>query len=203
MRSDRCAARFGVVGSVVALVTVAFAAVAFACTNLATLNLSSGSGVPGTEITVTGSSFAPAEGASTSPVELHLNDVNGPVLATATPDGAGNIATTFAVPQDVEPGYKVILATQADPEGGPAFGTPARATFQVLSTEGGAAAAPQPAQNAGTTATPSPSNVSPGLLALTIGLGAMGLVLFGAGATAFLRQGRRSEAPVPAKVRSE
>ncbi len=203
MGSNRYAARLGVVGSVLALATVAFAAVAFACTNLATLNLSSAGAVPGTQITVTGSSFAAAEGGSTSPVVLHLGSVDGPVLATATPDGVGNIATAFTVPQDVNPGYKVIVATQADPEGGPVFGTPARATFQILSTEGAAAAQPQPAQQPGTAATPSPSNVSPGLLALTIGLGAMGLLLFGAGATAFLRQARRREAPVPAKVRNE
>ncbi len=202
MRSNRNAARLGVVGSVVALVTVAFAAVAFACTNLATLNLSSGSAAPGTQITVTGSSFAAAEGGSASPVVLHLGSADGPVLATAVPDGAGNIVTAFTVP-DMEPGYQVIVATQADPEGGPVYGTPARASFQVLSTEAGAVAQPLPAQDAGTTVSPSPSNVSPGLLALTIGLGALGLALFGAGATAFLRQARRGEAPVPAKVRSE
>lgn len=203
MRSSY-AARFGVVGSVVALATVALAAVAYACTNLASLNLSDPGGVPGTQVTVTGSSFEPAASGATSPVVLHLNDVSGPVLATAVPDGAGNITTMFTVPEDVQPGYQVIVATQADPEGGgAAFGTPARATFQVISPEGGAAAEPPAAQNAGAAVTPSPSNVSPGLLALTIGLGAAGVLLFGAGATAFLRQARGREVPVPAKVRNE
>ena len=186
--------------STVAVATVLLGVAAFACTNLATLNLSSSVGKPGDPLTVTGSSFkvskAPGVG---EPVLLHWDGVDGPVLASVVPDRAGNISATFTVPEG-QPGYYVLVATQKDEQGADAYGTPARASFQILGANGQSVVQPAGSQNTA----PVPSEPSSaGILALTAGLGALGLALFGAGFTAFVRQARRREVPVAAKVRSD
>ncbi|PZR78070.1 MAG: hypothetical protein DLM65_14090 [Candidatus Aeolococcus gillhamiae] len=128
---------------------------------------------------------------------LHWNGVNGPVLATVNPDNAGNLSANFTVPQ-TQPGYYVIVATQQDAKGVDSYGTPARASFQVLGP-GGHAVSPQAATQSGGAASSSPS--STGIIALTAGLGVLGLALFGAGSVAFLRQARRREVPVTAPTK--
>lgn len=168
---------------------------AFACTNLATLNLSAATGQAGDTITVTGSSFSVAEEGASQPVVLNWNGADGPELASTTPDDAGNISATFEVP-DGQPGYYVIVASQVDEEGEPMYGTPARASFQILGPAGESAvqpAAPSPAVTAepGTT----------GIIALTAILGVLGLALFAAGFTAFVKQMRGREEPATAPVR--
>ena len=127
--------------SVVAGSLAVFAAAAFACTNLATLNLSQAWGKPGDALTVTGSSFALAKEGPTSPVALHWNGVDGPVLVEAAPDAAGNISAGVTVP-DGQPGFYVLVATQRNAEGEDEYGTPARASFQILGA-GGQPLAPQ------------------------------------------------------------
>lgn len=177
---------------------VVFGGVAYACTNLATLNLSTASGSVGDTVTVTGSSFRTPKAATDAvmPVALSWNGANGPVLATASPDAAGNISATFTIPEG-QAGYYVILARQLDAKGVDAYGTPARAAFQILGANGQSVLTPQ------TTQTPAVSDGNgAGILALTVGLGALGLSLFAAGFTAFARQARRQEAPVAAKVRN-
>lgn len=174
------------------------AAAAFACTNLATLNLSNASGNVGETVTVTGSSFkAPAADAAPLPVILNWSGAEGSVLAEATPDSAGNISATFTVPEG-EPGYYVVIASQSDAEGEAAYGTPARASFQILGPNSEAAVQPAESQ---ASAVSEPS--SSGLIALTIGLGVLGLALFGAGFTAFVRQAHRREVPEASKVRND
>lgn len=185
-----------------ALAAMAFTAVAaFACTNLATLNLSSASGSVGDTVTVTGSSFRVPSGAQAGqpalPVILTWNGADGPVLAQTTPDSAGNISASFSVPEG-QPGYYVIVASQKDAEGVDAYGTPARASFQILGPNGESVVQPAGSQ---TPVTADPS--SSGMIALTVGLGALGLALFGAGFTAFVRQARRREVPVASKVRND
>jgi hypothetical protein len=175
---------------------LATAAVGFACTNLATLNLSSAAGKPGDVVTVTGSSFAvnSRDVAASFPVVLHWNGVDGPTLATVQPDKAGNISASFTVP-DGQPGYYVIVATQKDARGIDTYGTPARASYQILGPNG------QSVIQA-TTPTPAPVTTEPGstgIVALTVGMGVLGLALFGAGFVAFVRQVRR--APSGAVVR--
>jgi hypothetical protein len=189
-------AGFGVVAAGIVLTAVA----AFACTNLATLNLSNGSGPPGTQLTVTGSSFRVAKAPAVSnPVLLHWNGADGPVLAEVIPDSAGNISATFAIPEG-QPGYYVIVATQRNAQGVDEYGTPARASFQILGPTGQPAVEVPGAQSAtGVTSEPS----STGILALTIGLGVLGLALFGAGFTSLVRQARRREVPVTAPVRRD
>ena len=179
-----------------AAATVVAAAAAFACTNLATLNLSSSAGKAGDTVTVTGSSFrVNAQNVDSSfPVVLHWNGVDGATLAEVKPDRAGNISATFTVPEG-QPGYYVIVATQRDAKGVDQYGTPARASYQILGPNGQSVV--QPVGNpAGTVGTETSSS---GIIALTVGLGVLGLALFGAGFTAFVRQARR--APAAATVR--
>jgi hypothetical protein len=180
-----------------AAVSVVVGAAAFACTNLATLNLSSTAGKAGDTVTVTGSSFAVGRGdAPTVPVQLRWNGVDGKTLAEVTPDRAGNISATFTVP-DGMPGYYVLVATQRDAKGVDAYGTPARASYQILGPNGqsvvtapaSAAAAPLPSEPSST-----------GIIALTVGLGVLGLALFGAGFVAFVRQTRAAAAGATAPV---
>ena len=187
-----------VFGSAAAATVVAGAA-AFACTNLATLNLSSSAGKAGDTVTVTGSSFNvnSTNVAASFPVVLKWNGVEGATLAQVQPDKAGNISATFTVP-DGQPGYYVIVATQKDAKGVDAYGTPARASFQILGANGQSVVTPA-VSSAGSTVASSPS--SSGIIALTVGLGALGLALFGAGFVAFVRQARRRDVPVTAQVR--
>jgi hypothetical protein len=183
-----------------AIVAMAFTAVAaMACTNLATLNLSASSGSVGDTVTVTGSSFSVPKGdAPVVPVVLNWNGADGPVLAEAVPDGAGNINATFSVPEG-QAGYYVIVASQKDAEGVDQYGTPARASYQILGPNGESVVQPAGSQSPAVAAEPS----STGMIALTVGLGVLGLALFAAGFTAFVRQARGREVPVPSKVRSE
>ena len=181
-----------------AAASVIAGAAAFACTNLATLNLSSTAGKAGDSVTVTGSSFRVGSGTTaTDPVVLRWNGVEGTELASVTPDKAGNISATFAIPQG-QPGYYVIVATQKSAAGVDAYGTPARASFQILGANGQSVVTPA-VSSAGSTVASSPS--SSGIIALTVGLGALGLALFGAGFVAFVRQARRRDVPVTASVR--
>ena len=182
-----------------AAASVIAGAAAFACTNLATLNLSSTAGKAGDQVTVTGSSFRvnSANVASSDPVVLRWNGTEGTQLASVTPDKAGNISATFAIPEG-QPGYYVIVATQKDAKGVDAYGTPARASFQILGANGQSVVTPA-VSSAGSTVASSPS--SSGIIALTVGLGALGLALFGAGFVAFVRQARRRDVPVTASVR--
>lgn len=188
-------------GSVVGLAaaaTVMVGAAAFACTNLATLNLSSNTGKPGDSVTITGSAFRVASATSQpGDVVLRWNGIEGAELARITPDKVGNISATFAIP-DSQPGNYVLMAVQRDAKGTDAGGTPARASFQILGGSG--QPVPTPAvSSAGSTVASSPS--SSGIIALTVGLGALGLALFAAGFVAFVRQARRSDAPITASVR--
>ncbi len=192
MRARRLLLGFGVAGA-----GLLFAASsAWACTNLATLNLSNAAGTSGQSITVTGSSFSVASAtAPATPVVLHWNGATGPVLATVTPDATGNISATVTIP-DAQPGYYVLVATQQS-GGVDKYGTPARAAFQILAPGQRPAVAPNAVQ--GGTVASSPS--STGVLALTVGLGVIGLALFGAGVGAFARQARRREVPVTEQIK--
>ena len=187
--------KVAVVFGAAATATVIAGAAAFACTNLATLNLSSAAGKPGDTVTVTGSSFNVAKDvAASSPVVLHWNGVDGATLAQVQPDKAGNISATFTVP-DGQPGYYVIVATQRNAQGVDAYGTPARASYQILGPNGQSVVTPV-GSSAGAVTTESSSS---GIIALTVGLGVLGLALFAAGFVAFVRQARR--APAAAQVR--
>ena len=182
----------------VAAASVFVGATAFACTNLATLNLSSTAGKAGDLVTVTGSSFAVGRGdAPTLPVQLRWNGVDGVVLAETVPDRAGNISATFTVPEGA-PGYYVLVATQKDARGVDTYGTPARASYQILGPNGQSVVA-APAASTAAVLPSEPS--STGIIALTVALGLLGLGLFGAGFVAFVRQTRAAAAAATAPAR--
>ena len=184
--------RFGAVLLGGASILLVSAATAWACTNLSTLNLSKGAGQPGSQVTVTGSSFAADPGAQA--VQFHWNGESGEVLAKAKPDDAGNVSARVTVPSDAKPGYNVLVATQSVKGQGPAFGTPARASFVV-----GSAAPSVEAPPAGAPAGVVDDGTSTGVVALTVALGVLGIVLFGGGLSLFVRELRRRSAPAPAR----
>lgn len=174
-------------GVVVGAFALLWASSAWACTSLASLNLSSATGAPGSNVTLNGSSFSPNPG-PIQPVVVHWNGVNGPILATITPNAVGTISGTITIPQ-ASPGQYVIVATQSDGMGGQAFGTPARAEFSI-GVPASAAAPPAAAPSAGGLATT--TSASGSLIALTIAFGILGVGLFGAGVGVYMRQARRS-----------
>lgn len=182
-------------GAAVASVLL-WASTAFACTNLATMNLSSPSGTVGSSLTVTGSSFKYVAEGAPQPVLFHWNALEGPVLGQAIPDPSGTVSATFAIPEGPAGDY-VIIARQLDEKGKDQYGTPARAAFRVTGTGGETAAAALP-PSSNLVAGGSTSNS--GMLAVTVGVGVLGLVLFGAGFSSFVRQARRKEAPVTAPI---
>ena len=198
--------------AVIGALVVGFGASAFACANLATLSLSTGSGRPGTTITFTGSSFAPARasnGYSPTPVVVHWQWEDGPVLAEVPPDRFGTISASFAVPE-AQPGKYIIIATQktarrvpgAPADQPPAYfaeaGTPARTSFEVL----GPNAVP-------VIRTPPPETVdmsdaqgqldSTVWIVLTAAFGAVAMSLFGGGLIAFIHQSKKSKEPARAR----
>lgn len=183
-----------------ALATLLIGAMAaWACTNLATLNLSQSAVQPGSNIGITGSSFATATKGGQA-VEIVWNAVDGPVLATAMPDPTGNIATSVTIPADAQPGYHVLIARQntvnaKDGKIEPAYGTPARAA--VLIGSSAPADVPQPAAAPAAVAADTSST---GMLLLTVLLALMGIGLFGAGLGLFVRETRRRGVPAPVRT---
>jgi len=183
-------------GLVVAAAATVSGAAAFACTALATIDAQAAAAPSGTAVAVTGASFSTAAGAS--PVVFHWNGVDGPEVARATPDAAGNVTANFTVPK-ADAGYYTLVATQQNAEGETVYGTPARQSFQVVGPDGRAPVAP--AATPSQPATPVDTG-SGGVVALTVILGAAGLGLFGAGAVTMARQGRQSR-PATAPVRHD
>ena len=190
---------------------------AWACTNLATVNLSSSMGKPGDAIMVTGSGFMasaaemPMDGMVMdmgagaammgelpvrSPVTVRWNGPDGPVLSTAVPDRSGTISVLFTIPE-TQPGHYTVVAVQKNAQGYDVYGTPARAPLQVIGAGRAAGADAQGIAPAG-------SGQSGGVLALTVGLGVLGLGLLAAGGVAATRTVRaRRDVPVRVEGRSD
>ena len=194
---------FGLFGGASAAV-VLLGVTAYACTNLASLNLSSAAGRPGDPITITGSSFNTicvcGSQVPPTPVKIRWHGIKGEVLAEMMPDKAGTISASFTVP-DVKPGYYVIVATQYDETYKiDAAGTPARATFEVLTSTG------QSVVGADAVMTGSPTtdeSVSSTLVVLTVASGVLGLALFAGGSIVVIRQVSTRRRPVPATVKND
>lgn len=186
------------VGAVAAAVATALSvagATAFACIAPATLNLSTAAGRPGDVITVSGQSWRP-DSNSNAPVRIHWHSTSGVVLATAVPDQQGSFETSITIP-DGPPGFYAVTGVLRDEQGADAPGTPSRALFEIRNPA--AVPAPEPAASTFTpTAEPEGSSFP---LALVMGLGAVGLVLFAGGFIAVSR-GRRTDPATPARVRN-
>jgi hypothetical protein len=203
--------RWGVLVAIGALVA-GIGAAAFACANLATLSLSVGSGRPGTAVTFTGASFAvprAGTGLTATPVVVHWEWEDGPVIAEATPDRYGSISATYVVP-DARPGTYIIVATQRTPRTTPGApegqapalfpepGTPARASFEVL----GPGAVPvirNPSVESSVDSAEADQLDSTVWIVLTAAFGAVAMSLFGGGLIAFIHQTRKSKEPARAR----
>ena len=129
----RMRARIVVVVPAVLLVLLGVSAPLRAST-LATLELSSERGMPGQELTFRGWYYN-----DTHPVRVRWNTVDGPVLATVTPDTFApihnhfrSIAGTLRIPPDAQPGPHLVVATQDfAPPGKITWGVPVRTRIQV------------------------------------------------------------------------
>jgi len=127
------------------VVPLSAASLAYACTGLATITTSPGSAVAGATVTVDARGFAPHDpsDARTSPAEIRMDSMTGPVIGTASPSSArsgGNFSVQITVPA-VAAGDHVLIATQNGADGRPSYGTPARTVFTVEPTPAPAAAA--------------------------------------------------------------
>jgi len=187
-------------------------AAAYACANLATLSLSAGSGRPGTTITFTGASFAvprTGSGVDPTPVVVHWQWEEGPVLAEAVPDRYGTISASFTVPE-ARPGTYIIIASQrtprpvagAGPDTPPALfaepGTPARASFEVLAPGAGPVIRNAPVESAEVSEASGQLD-STVWIVLTAAFGAVAMSLFGGGLIAFIHQSRKAKEPARAR----
>ena len=191
---------------------VGIGASAFACANLATLNLSTGSGRPGTTITFTGAGFAvprASTGLTPTPVAVHWEWEDGPVIADVVPDRYGSISAQFTVPE-TRPGTYIIVATQKTPrrapgapaEQAPAYfaepGTPARASFEVLAP-GAVAAQRSPVIESGDGSDSQGQLDATVWIVLTAAFGSVAMSLFGGGLIAFIHQSRKAKEPAEAR----
>lgn len=191
---------------------VGLGAAAYGCASLATLNLSTGSGGPGTTVTFTGAGFAvprASTGLTATPVVVHWESEEGPVIAEVVPDRYGSISAQFTVPE-TRPGTYIIVATQktprrtpgAAPDQAPAFfaepGTPARASFEVLAP-GAVAAHRTPVVESGDVPEGQGQLDATVWIVLTAAFGAVAMSLFGGGLIAFVHQSRKSREPATAR----
>ncbi|MHB1535135.1 MAG: carbohydrate-binding protein [Acidimicrobiales bacterium] len=112
---------------------------AWACLGLAGITTTTASVQPGGTVTVNGVEFG------SNPVQIHLDSITGPVLATAVPNSnSGNFTQAVTLPAGVASGQHVLVATEAaaTPNGknnGSSSGTPARTLIQVGSSAPAAA----------------------------------------------------------------
>ncbi len=179
------------VGGTVAFLVLGVSALAWACTSLATLETKPSAAQPGDKVTLTGENYDP----SGSKAAIHFDSLKGNVVTTAKPQEDGSIKATFTVPKEAT-GQYVLIATQTGekPSDGMAFGLPARAAFTVgadaATAPGGQVSGAQPASGASSLA-PEESGSSSWILFGA--LGALALVLFGAGLASFVGEVRRRE----------
>lgn len=87
------------------------AVIAYACVGLVALSASPSSVQPGATVTLKGMDFVP-----NVPVLIHVDSVNGPVIATVTQMTGGVMSSRFTqtvtIPANVSTGQHVLIATQ-------------------------------------------------------------------------------------------
>jgi hypothetical protein len=157
------------------------AIVVYACVGVVGLSASPTSVQPGGTFTLKGKDFV-----TTTPVQIHLDTIDGPVIATVTQQtGSGVMSSTFSqsvtLPSSVSSGQHVLIATQnAHNMNG---GNPARAVIYVGTTAPGASG-PE-ARPASVTIDSGPA--WPVLALVALGAAVVGFVIFSA---LVLRPGR-------------
>jgi hypothetical protein len=191
--------KFGLAAAVAFGALLIPAAVAWACLPVANVTSSPAAAQAGQQVNITGSEFG------SNPVQIHFNALNGPVLATFTPDSNGNFAGAVTLPADATTGPAVLVATEASAtatgNGGSSPGVPTRTVVQILGPGGSAPLAVSPASQARPSGVvTSSSGVGSGALIL-VALGVFGVALFLAGGVALLTSGRRRQASAE-RVRS-
>ncbi len=198
----RNARRFGALGAVVIVATVAVAAAAaWACIAGPTLIATPAQAKPGQEIAVSGLSYSGSQ-----PIVVRFNALDGPILGTFAASGGrfGDdeaLAGKVTIPADTKPGSYVLIATQSKPDGGLAQ-VPVRALVTVTAAGGAPAlGAPVFQPEAGRQVGPivTRSSVSTAALVM-VGLGAAGVAMFLAGIAVLIPSRRRVE-PEVARVR--
>ena len=159
--------------------------------NLSILTVSAPEVRPGGELGVSGYSY-------TQPVSIRLNALDGPVLATFTPDSNSDIKGQVTIPPETRPGSYLLYAVQGPPEKPSRL--PARARITVALEGGG------PVLGASTATTePRPADLvrqeRPSTASLLlIGLGAGGVALFLGGAALLFSAAARRPARFPIGV---
>ncbi|MGH9122640.1 MAG: hypothetical protein ACRDYC_11995 [Acidimicrobiales bacterium] len=144
-------------------------AVAWACLGIAGFTTSSPTVQPGGTINVTLSEFG------TTPAQIHLDSVNGPLLATINHPGSGMMGLTTApvtIPADTSIGTHILIATE--PGNGMLAGIPARALIEV-----GSAAFPVASSGARPAAVTTSSTSFGSLALIAVAVAAVGLFLAG------------------------
>lgn len=106
---------------------VALGSVAYACQSLATLHANPGSAAAGSTVSLFGANYSSS--ASATPIQIRLDGVDGPVLATF--GQASNFSGTVAIPEDTAVGNHYLVATQFTASGARVSGTPGRANVAV------------------------------------------------------------------------
>ncbi|MGH9226908.1 MAG: hypothetical protein ACRD2W_24695 [Acidimicrobiales bacterium] len=173
-------------------------AVAFACVPSARLGLSTATGRPGDSLIVSGANFSVPVNA-TNPVQLRWNGLEGPLLAEVRPDPSGNFSLPVTVP-DSAPGAYTVNALWMDEQGDTNNGMLTRAVFEILVPGTTATTAPFAAvEPEAVVPTPTPATSSSLPMGLVVGLGVLGLALFGGGLYAAGRSRRTQGTPAPVR----
>lgn len=167
----RTSRRFVVLAAVgIIAIPLTVVATAYACANLMSAKLDRASATPSTQVQFMGRNFN--SNSKASPVSIRWNGRRGAVLFEGRPSRNGKLSTKVTVPDNVRPGYYMVLATQIGPNGKPAAGSPARAVLKVVRSKG--------SSNSSVVAAPvTPGGPAGPSAPLAIGLGLSGLLLVG------------------------
>ena len=124
----RSCRRWGIGVFIAAVAAMIPAGVAWGCVGLISLTTSSATVQAGGSLTVTGREFAPGV-----PVDIHLDTLDGPILATVPPFSTGGMNTQFTatvpIPANIGQGQHILIAYQQEHYMN--AGNPARATIFV------------------------------------------------------------------------
>src|SRR5262245_52253031 len=100
----------------VAAVLTMMGAVSWACTPLASIKATPAAGAPGTNVTLTGSSFDPKAGS----VRIFWGGASGRLLTTANVSPTGSFTANVVVPSDTYSGNQIVTAVPANGSASPA-----------------------------------------------------------------------------------
>lgn len=135
--------RLGVAFGAIAVV-LALASAAYACAVLATLTVTPERARKGATVTGSGGNYrvnTDPSAPTVSDVFITLDRRDAAPLTTVTPNPDRTIDFSFTIPNNVKPGWHVVLATQYNlADGSPVAGTPGRASLKVRRTGSGSLA---------------------------------------------------------------